>query len=108
MERYKALFADVSWQKLVELQVETGEMDDAQEYIEGLLVVLAAWRDDVIDSARRNPGSMWAKRNERDYNRALHRVLEAWTQCYFRGEEGQPHIPNMPDSFEVPPAGVRK
>jgi hypothetical protein len=108
MSRYKALFDDVSWQKLVELQVETGEMDDAQEYIEGLLIVLAAWRQDVIDAARRNPGSIWAKKNERDYNRAAQRVFEAWTQCYFRSEEGQPTIAGLPDSFQVPPAEVQR
>lgn len=108
MERYKALFADVSWQKLVELQEETGEMDDAQEYIEGLLIVLASWRQDVVAITRDNPGSPWAKRNERDYNRAAQRVFEAWTQCYFRGLEGQPTIAGMPDSFQVPPAEGRR
>ncbi|MFT9670900.1 hypothetical protein ACMZ5F_11515 [Streptomyces rhizosphaericola] len=63
--------------------------DAPQEYVEQLLVVLADWRQRLLDGSRTDTDS---------YQAALDAVREAWLQYSFRWEGG----PSLPYPFDLP------
>ncbi|AWT42827.1 MULTISPECIES: hypothetical protein [Streptomyces] len=94
---YAARFEGLSSDALFVLEYGpdgTGSDTDApREHIEGLLVVLADWRQALLDGARDDSG---------DYRRCLDAVREAWLQYSFRWVGG----PSLPYPFDLPRAEV--
>ncbi|MFH0244429.1 hypothetical protein ACGRHY_18895 [Streptomyces sp. HK10] len=105
MSGYAAHFKDVTAEKLFAIE-EAGDCDDPRLYVEGLLVMLAAWRADLerwrdsLDPSL--PFALSAYRSAAaEYGRALDAVREAWLQWSFQAAEG----PSLPERFDLPPAG---
>jgi len=65
------------------------DCDAPQEYVEQLLVVLADWRQRLLDGSRTDAD---------DYRAALNSVREAWLQYSFRWVGG----PVLPYPFDLP------
>lgn len=63
--------------------------DAPQEYVEQLLVVLADWRQRLLDGSRMDADA---------YRAALDAVREAWLQYSFRWVGG----PDLPYPFDLP------
>ncbi|GGK14527.1 hypothetical protein GCM10011583_53120 [Streptomyces camponoticapitis] len=83
------LFGGISSDVLFRLEEQRGEMDDASDYIEQLLVTLAEWRVCLLDGSRTDAG---------EYRRCLDKVREAWLQYSFRWVGG----PSLPYPFDLP------
>jgi hypothetical protein len=86
---YAARFEGFDSDTLFELEHRRGEMDDASDHVEQLLVVLADWRQEILAGRRVD---------EDDYRRCLDAVREAWLQYSFRWTGG----PNLPYPFDLP------
>lgn len=69
------------------------DCDAPQEYVEQLLVVLADWRQRLLDGSRTDAD---------DYRAALNSVREAWLQYSFRWVGG----PELPYPFDLPAMGA--
>lgn len=95
---YAARFAALDSDLLFDLE-NAGDCDDAQRYIESLLIVLAEWRPRVVAMLADAPE--WAVPEAAAYRRALDRTREAWIQYEFRWEGG----PVLPYPFDLPEAG---
>ena len=98
---YAARFEGLDSDTRFELEYGTPESgsgrsypDAPQEYVEQLLVVLADWRQALLDGSRTDAD---------DYRLALDAVREAWLQYSFRWVGG----PNLPYPFDLPRAEVK-
>lgn len=92
---YAARFAALDSDVLFGLE-NGGDCDDAQRYVESLLIVLAEWRPRVVAMLADAPE--WAVPEAAAYRRALDRTREAWTQYSFRWTGG----PELPWPFDLP------
>lgn len=92
---YAARFAALDSDVLFGLE-QAGDCDDAQRYVESLLIVLAEWRPRVVAMLADAPE--WAVPEAAAYRRALDRTREAWTQYSFRWTGG----PVLPWPFGLP------
>jgi hypothetical protein len=92
---YAARFAALDSDMLFGLE-DAGDCDDAQRYVQSLLVVLAEWRPRVLAMLADAPE--WAVPEAAAYRRALDRTREAWVQYEFRYEGG----PILPYPFDLP------
>ncbi|WP_405580646.1 hypothetical protein [Streptomyces sp. NBC_01092] len=96
---YAARFEGLSSDRLFELEYPSGDYgrpedsDAPRDYVEQLLVVLADWRQALLDGTRTDAD---------DYRRSLDSVREAWLQYSFRWVGG----PNLPYPFDLPRAEV--
>jgi hypothetical protein len=92
---YAARFAALDSDVLFDLE-DTGDCDDAQRYVQSLLMVLAEWRPRVLAMLADAPE--WAVPEAGAYRRALDRTREAWVQYEFRYDGG----PVLPFPFDLP------
>ncbi|MFI0897088.1 HNH endonuclease signature motif containing protein [Streptomyces sp. NPDC020983] len=95
MVDYAARFAALDSDVLFDLEA-SGDCDDAQRYVQSLLMVLAEWRPRVVAMLADAPE--WAVPEAAAYRRALDRTREAWIQYEFRYEGG----PALPYPFDLP------
>jgi hypothetical protein len=92
---YAARFEGLSSDTLFALEYPSGDLDrpedsDApRDHVEQLLVVLADWRQRLLDGSRTDVA---------EYRRCLDAVREAWLQYSFRWTNG----PNLPYPFDLP------
>lgn len=91
MTGYAARFEGLSADTLFEVEDSRREPDDAREYVEQLLVVLADWRRVLIEQGAGETA---------EYTRCLNTVREAWLQYSFRWVGG----PELPYPFDLPQA----
>jgi hypothetical protein len=92
---YAARFAALDSDVLFDVE-EQGDCDDAQKYIESLLIVLSEWRPRIVAMLADAPE--WAVPEAAAYRRALDRTREAFVQWEFRYEGG----PTLPYPFDLP------
>ncbi|WP_097934716.1 MULTISPECIES: hypothetical protein [unclassified Streptomyces] len=91
---YPARFEGLTSDTLFALEYPNGmdagsDCDAPQEHVEQLLVVLADWRQRILDGSRSDVDNFRA---------ALDAVREAWLQYSFRWEGG----PSLPYPFDLP------
>ncbi|MFK4797822.1 hypothetical protein ACI3K5_03900 [Streptomyces sp. MPA0124] len=86
--RFRGLTSDVLFALEYGPDGEGGDTDAPQEYIEQLLVILADWRQRLLDGTRSDAGT---------YQAALNTTREAWLQYSFRWDGG----PDLPYPFDL-------
>ncbi|MEU4964169.1 hypothetical protein [Streptomyces smyrnaeus] len=113
---FRAHFDGLDFAKLAAVEERYGEPDDVQDYVHGLLRLLADWRDQ-LDGQRARLGradvlaGSWAQRAYRAecdaYTAALNALREAWLQHSFRTLDGTAPFTGMPERFDLPEREVR-